>query len=94
MKTSQMMLVDTDPYTSAVLLDELAQRGFKNVQLASNTLELPQLFQSSQPDVVIFNYHSDKPDSLIVCGTVKLMAPLAAVVAIQRPPLLPKAPSA
>ena len=85
MKTSQMMLVDTDPYTSAVMLDELAQRGFKNVQLGANTLELPKLFQDSQPDVVIFNYHSDKPDSLIVCGTIKLMAPQAALVAVVSP---------
>lgn len=79
------MLVDTDPYTAALLLDELTQRGFDNVQLAASTLELPRLFQDSQPDVVIFNYHSDKPDSLIVCGTVKLMAPLSAVVAIVSP---------
>ena len=85
MKNSQMMLVDTDPYTATVLLDELAQRGFKDVQLAANTLEMPKLFQDSQPDVVIFNYHSGKPDSLIVCGTVKLMAPLAALVAIVSP---------
>lgn len=35
--------------------------------------------------MVIFNYHSDTLDSLIVCGTVKLMAPLAAVVAIVSP---------
>lgn len=69
-----MLLLDTDPYTAPVLLDELAQRGFKNVQLAANTLELPMLFQDAQPDVVIFNYHSDKPDSLIVCGAVKRMA--------------------
>lgn len=85
MKTSRMMLVDTDPYTSAVMLDELAQRGFKNIQLAANTLEIPKLFQESPPDVVIFNYHSDKPDSIIVCGTIKLMAPLAALVAVVSP---------
>ncbi len=85
MKNSRMMLVDTDPYTATLLLDELAQRGFKDVQLAANTLEMPRLFQDSQPDVVIFNYHSDKPDSLIVCGTIKLMAPLAALVAIVSP---------
>ena len=85
MKTSRLMLIDTDPYTAGVLLDELAQRAYDNVRLAANSLELPRFFQESQPDVVIFNYHSDKPDSLIVCSTVKLMVPLAAVVAIVSP---------
>ena len=38
-----------------------------------------------QPDVVVFNYHSDRPDSLIVCSTLKALAPLAATVVIVSP---------
>lgn len=85
MKNSRLMLIDSDSYTQSVLLGGLSGRGFGEVQSVSSTLELPQILESSQPDVVVFNYHSDRPDSLIVCSTLKALIPLAATVVIVSP---------
>ena len=82
MNNLRLTLVDADPHTGSVLMDELAQRGFTDVELASNILALPALLQVSPPDVVIFNYHADQPDSLMVCCVVKLAAPMAPLVAV------------
>ena len=51
----------------------------------SNTLDLPAILAHAKPDAVIFNYQSDKPDSLSACTTIKLLAPQAAVIAIVSP---------
>ena len=79
------MLIDGDGYTSSVLLADLSARGFDNVQAVSRTLVLPEILKTSQPDVAVFNYHSDRPDNLIACSTVKLMAPQAATIVIVSP---------
>ena len=85
MNNSRLMLVDSDTYTSSVLVDGLLERGFGTVQSVASTLELPKVLETNPPDVVIFNYHSDQPDSLIVCSTIKLMVPTAATVVIVSP---------
>lgn len=85
MKNSRLMLVDSDNYTSSVLLAGLIERGFGAVQSIVSTLELPKVLEAGPPDVVIFNYQSDQPDSLIACSTVKLMVPQAATVVIVSP---------
>jgi class 3 adenylate cyclase len=83
--THQLMLIDSDNYTASVLVEALRDHGFGAVVPVSNTLALPGLLESGQPDVVIFNYQSDRPDSLTICSTIKLMAPQAAIVAIVSP---------
>ena len=85
MKNSRLMLIDSDSYTLSVLLGGLSGRGFGEVQSVSSTLELPKILETTQPDVVVFNYHSDRPDSLIVCSTLKALVPLAATVVIVSP---------
>ena len=85
MKNSRLMLVDSDNYTSSVLLAGLLERGFGAVQSVVSTLELPKVLAAGPPDVVIFNYQSDQPDSLIACSTVKLMVPQAATIVIVSP---------
>ncbi len=84
-KNARLMLVDSDAYTQSVLLEALEQRGYDDVKVVSNTLELPAMLASTQPDIMIFNYQSDKPDSLSACTTVKLMRPQAAIIAIVSP---------
>ena len=85
MKDVKLILIDGDSYTASVLLDDLMRRGFDNVQTVSNTLNLPAILAQAAPDGVIFNYQSDKPDSLSACTTVKLLAPQAAIIAIVSP---------
>lgn len=79
------MLVDSDNYTSSVLVAGLLERGFGTVQSVVSTLELPKALEAETPDVVIFNYHSDRPDSLTACSTIKLKVPQAATIVIVSP---------
>lgn len=79
------MLVDSDSYTSSVLMGDLLARGFDAAQLVTSTLELPMMLETTQPDVVVFNYHADRPDSLVVCSTLKVMAPQATTIVIVSP---------
>lgn len=85
MKNSRLMLIDSDSYTSSVLMSDLSGRGFSNVQSVTSILDLPKILEASQPDVVVFNYHSDRPDSLIVCNSLKSMVPWVATIVIVSP---------
>ncbi len=82
MLDSRIVLVDRDAYTATVLADELANRGYPSVRSVSGTLELPAVLEAARPDIVIFNYHADHPDSVVACSTVRLMVPQAAIVAL------------
>jgi class 3 adenylate cyclase len=82
---SKLMLIDKDSYTSSVLVENLFQRGFKNVKTVSNSIQLPKAIAECRPDVVILNYHYDEFDSLILCSTLKQMSPLSLVISIVSP---------
>ncbi|HEY8097495.1 MAG TPA: adenylate/guanylate cyclase domain-containing protein [Methylophilaceae bacterium] len=82
MKNAKLLLIDSDEYTSSILIEDLKQRGFDNITRISASLDLHQAITESKPDVVIFNYHFHQPDSLINCSAVKLIAPQTAVMAI------------
>ncbi|HEU4709431.1 MAG TPA: adenylate/guanylate cyclase domain-containing protein [Methylophilaceae bacterium] len=82
---SRLMIVDHDPYTSGVLVDELTQRGFENIRTVSDFLELPAILQKHAPDVLVFNYHYDHPESLLACSNARMLAPNAAIIAIASP---------
>lgn len=82
MNNTKILLIDSDDYTASVLLDDLKQRGFINLSLIRTSLDLPQLSVDAKPDLVIFNYHYDQPESLINCSNVKDLLPHAAVMAI------------
>lgn len=85
MKNSRLMLIDSDSYTSSILINDLLLHGYENIKAVSNMLELPSAIEEAKPDVVIFNYHSDQSDSLILCSTIKLMSAKAAIIAIVSP---------
>ena len=85
MQTPRLLLVDSDSYTSSVILDDLQRRNITDVQHVAHALALPRVLQTTKPDVVIFNYHSQYPDSLIACSTIKLISPHSAIIAIVSP---------
>ena len=85
MTDSRLMLVDSNDYTASVLIEDLRKRGLGFVHWAATTLDVPRLLETCKPDAVIVNYHSDQPDNLMVCSTIKLLAPLAATVVIASP---------
>ncbi len=82
---SRLMLVDSNDYTASILIEDLRRRGLGYIDWVASALELPRVLETAEPDIVIVNYHSDQPDNLMVCSTIKLMAPLAATVVIASP---------
>ncbi len=85
MKHYQLMLVDSDSYTSSLLMEDLSRRGLSDVRIVANTLELPSTLAEDKPEVVIFNYHSARSESLLACSAIKSLAPQAALIAIVSP---------
>ena len=85
MNNSRLMLVDSNDYTASVLIDDLRRRGLGYVYWAASTVALPKMLEQAEPDIVVVNYHSDQPDNLMVCSTIKLLTPLAATVVIVSP---------
>ena len=85
MTDSRLMLVDSNDYTASVLIEDLRRRGLGIVHWAATTLDAPRVLAACEPDVVVVNYHSDQPDNLTVCSTIKQLAPLARVVVIASP---------
>lgn len=79
------MLIDSDSYTTSILINDLMSHGYPNVKTVLSMLELPGALEEVKPDVVIFNYHSHQSDSLILCSTIKLMLPSTAIIAIVSP---------
>ena len=85
MNDSRLMLVDSNDYTASVLIEDLRQRGLGFIHWAASSMDAPRVLGTCEPDVVIVNYNSDQPDNLMVCSTIKLLAPLAATVVIASP---------
>ena len=85
MINSKLMIVDKDDYTSSLLAINLYQRGFKDITKVTDGSALPKAISECRPDVVIFNYHYDEFESLILCTTLKQMSPQSLIIAIVSP---------
>jgi adenylate cyclase len=82
MSAARLMLVDGDDYTASVLLEELARLGHGDARRVASILDLPEALKEAVPDVVVFNVHTEQPQSLAACSTIKLLAPKAAILAV------------
>lgn len=85
MRDAKLLLIDSDAYTSSVLIDDLQRIHTPDLIHIADPLELPKSLKSNQPDLVIFNYHSEHPNSLIACSTIKLLSPASSLVIIASP---------
>lgn len=79
---AQLLLLDSQDYTSALLREELERKGFTRVAHCDPQGDLGRALAEVQPDVVIFNYHYDNQPGLDACAVVKRLAPTVPVVAI------------
>lgn len=77
-----MLVMDPDPATAALLMADVQAQGFTQVTHVANDSGLAQAIAGDKPDIVIFNYHFDLPESLESCGVVRLIAPHTAILAI------------
>lgn len=85
MQKSKIMLIDSDEYTSSILVRDMAAHGFEGVNVVSVMENLSNALAEAKPDVVIFNYHSHQQDSLALCTAVKLQQPKTSIIAIVSP---------
>ncbi|WP_395055427.1 adenylate/guanylate cyclase domain-containing protein [Polaromonas sp.] len=77
-----MLVMDPDPATAALLMADVQAQGFSQVTHIADASGLAQAVAGNTPDIVIFNYHFDRPDSLESCGLIRLIAPHTAILAI------------
>ena len=85
MDNARLILVNSNHHSASVLVEEFQRRELASVKWVVSRFELPELLEAGDPDVVVFDYQSDQPDSLIGCSTIKLMAPHASTVVIVSP---------
>lgn len=78
----QLLVMDHDPVTAALLMADIRAQGFTQVAHISDVSGLAQSLASTSPDLVVFNYHFDFPESLETCGLIRQIAPHTAILAI------------
>lgn len=77
-----LLVMDPDPGTAALLMADIQAQGFNRVVHITDVSGLAQAVASGPPDLVIFNYHFNLPESLENCGLIRLIAPHTAILAI------------
>ena len=77
-----LLLIDPDPTTASLLVQDMEGRGLGQVTRVANTSELAGTLEHGAPDVVVFNYHFHLPSTLQSCVDVKQLAPYASLLAI------------
>lgn len=77
-----LVVMDHDPVTAAVLMADIQAQGFTRVVHVGDFSVLGEALASAQPDLVIFNYHFDLPESLDSCGLIRRIAPHTAILAM------------
>jgi class 3 adenylate cyclase len=81
-KNINLLVMDHDPLTAAMLMADIQAQGFTRIVHAADVAGLAQAVASARPDLVIFNDHFDLPESLESCGLIRLIAPDAAILAM------------
>jgi len=77
-----LLVMDHDPVTAALLMGDIQAQGFTHVVHIADVSGLAQAVARDTPDLVIFNYHFDLPESLENCGLIRLIAPHTTILAI------------
>ncbi len=77
-----LLLIDADSTTAALLLQDIQGEGVGQVTRISHVSELAHALDQAVPDVIVFNYHFHLPTTLENCEAAKRLAPNASVLAI------------
>ncbi len=81
-KNMHLLVMDHDPVTAALLVANIQAQGFTQVEHFADVSGLAQAVASTRPDLVIFNYHFDLPESLESCTLIRRIAPHTAILAM------------
>lgn len=77
-----VLILDREPFLGEALAGELRAGDFLALICGSNAPEAAQAAARVQPDIILFDFHSDRPDDLMACSPAQLAAPAAAMVAL------------
>ena len=80
-----LLLIDPEDYSAEILIEALRNKGFDTAVRVRGEAGLEAALTDIKPDVVIFNYHVQHPESLTTCATVKRLAKDVALVAVVSP---------
>jgi class 3 adenylate cyclase len=69
--SAQLLLLDSQEYTSTLLREELRRKGFTDVVHCDPRGDIGNSLREVEPDVVIFNHHFDQEQGLAACAEVK-----------------------
>ena len=79
------MLVDSDAYTSGLLVDVLSGLGYSSVVVVQSAFEAASVLAKQAIGTVLLNFQSDKHDALACCATAKLSDSNLPVIVITAP---------
>lgn len=77
-----ILLLDDEAYSARLLLDNLAERGYRNVRHITRDAALAEALAQHAPVVFILNFHYHLQGALDACAKVKQLAPGVSVLAI------------
>ena len=80
-----MLLVDSDPHTSALLVERIAARGHRAAVVPPTAEALRQRLRFERFDVVILDFHPDRPGELDACRLARSDAGGAPIIVLAAP---------
>jgi adenylate cyclase len=84
-RSHAVLLVDSDPHTSALLVERIAARGHRAAVVPPTAEALRQRLRFERFDVVILDFHSERPEELEACRLARSDAGGAPIVVLTAP---------
>jgi adenylate cyclase len=84
-RSHAVLLVDSDPHTSALLVDRIAARGHRAAVVPPTAEALRNRLRFERFDVVILDFHHERPDELEACRLARSDAGGAPIVVLAAP---------
>jgi adenylate cyclase len=84
-RSHSVLLVDSDPHTSALLVERIAARGHRAAVVPPDDEAMRNRLRFERFDVVIFDFHDDRPDELEACRLARSDAGGAPIVVLAAP---------
>ena len=84
-RSHAVLLVDSDPHTSALLVERMASRGHRAVVVPPTAEALRQRLRFERFDVVVFDFHHERPEELEACRLARSDAGGVPIVVLASP---------
>ena len=84
-RSHSVLLVGSDPHTSALLVERIAARGHRASLVPPTAEALRNRLRFERFDVVIFDFHMDRPDEIEACRLARSDSGGAPIVVLAAP---------